>query len=365
MNGFIVSSDALKSALKHLAVSVPANPVLPALSCVMVASGSGSVELTTTNLELTITQSVLAEVKGEFKFLVPFEFLSKIVAVTPTQPISFKATAKTLTCTTDDDTFLQDLSMEADQFPKSPSIPKKAESLQFTHDDIKFMVAAKESAASDDLRPALSAVCLELGKQDSYVVSTDAHLLYRRRISHTVQEPVKLLVVTKAIAAIKTMESATVSWSDKHIRFHYAGLTVFSRLVDGAYPDYRVVIPSPAPNIRIDRLQTIDRLTRALAFTSSESNAVVVKLAEGEKRAIVKFENLDKGRSGETALPLIENQSTVPAFSVNAKKMITVLSQAAGADEVYLHLRDKNKAILVTGADDEDYTGLIMPMVMN
>lgn len=59
MNGFIVSSDALKSALKHLAVSVPANPVLPALSCVMVASGSGSVEMTDAFRNLIVHMAVI------------------------------------------------------------------------------------------------------------------------------------------------------------------------------------------------------------------------------------------------------------------------------------------------------------------
>jgi DNA polymerase-3 subunit beta len=80
MKKIIISTDALKPALSKLGQAVNPKSVLPVLLNLYCRVTENQVELIATNLEITIYYRLQCAAKEAFDFLIPFDFLNKIVS---------------------------------------------------------------------------------------------------------------------------------------------------------------------------------------------------------------------------------------------------------------------------------------------
>lgn len=156
--------------------------------------------------------------------------------------------------------------------------------------EIEIMDIASEFVASDELRPVMAQVCVG----SHFVVSSDAHILYYRKIGIT--ENIEVLFDKRVIKLMRLFPTTTfkigkttgkflcaesddmIIWWRSDINDH---LTVFSdTAVRSLYPNWRTVLPTVEHTVILPVKETIEALD-AIKFAANQASWLVVSKIQG------------------------------------------------------------------------------------
>lgn len=117
-----ISPQQLGAGLNSVGRAVSSRVTLPILNNVLVAARGGSLQLTATNLDLTIHHSLAAEVEEEGEVTVPARMLSEFVSALPEQPLRWQLDTAHQTVSLQSGRFDAHIrGVDAKEFPPSPT----------------------------------------------------------------------------------------------------------------------------------------------------------------------------------------------------------------------------------------------------
>lgn len=362
MKKFIISSDALKPALKKLSLAINVRPTLPVLANIYCIVTKSYVELITTDLELTISCKLPAETKDEFEMLLPFDFFNKLINLVKSSPVVIELVDKKKAVITGDneDYNLNSLD-DLKAFPELPSLPKK-NVIALKEDFIEMLNTAMITVMHDEMKPAMQMTCFDMQSKESFLVSTDTHVMYKHKVPVASKEPDQLLFSSKLAAAMEGLKDIELSWTQKQIAVKSDTVTIWLNRTEGKFPNYNSVIPKHDANLKVNKALLNDALNKA-CLSSSASKHTNVYLNREPGKIHLEFDDPDFERKGHLVIAG-EYSGDTEMIGINAKKLITVLKQV-DADEINLHIGSATKAVLVSAEEDEGYLGLIMPLMPN
>lgn len=361
MKKLVISTDTLKPALKKLSQAVNSKAVVPALTNLYCKVGQNKVELITSDLELTIFYTCECETEGApFEMLIPFDLLQKIVALTGSAPLTIQhpSSRRAKIIGVGDVYELNSLDKPED-FPKLPSVPKQ-KSFALDETFIGYLGKALLTVCKDDLRPAMTRVCLDIADGIMTVVSTDAHMLYTHKLPVESEEIEKLQVSAKMAKAMEGFKNVELSWHAKNIAVSCDNVLLVATRHEEKYPDYKVIIPKNDPNLPIERNELIHSMERASLVSVIQANLSLLKKPDS---IFISAVDEDIERKTEVEIPGTYSGS-IDAVAVCPKRMITVLHQI-DVDLVRLHIHGINSPIVITSEEDVNYLGIIMPLAIN
>jgi DNA polymerase III subunit beta len=186
---FTVDRDALADAVGWVARALPARPVVPVLTGLLLSAGqddtqspngTGFITLSCFDYEVSARVRLHAEVAEPGTVLVPGRLLGEIVRSLPAHPVSFGDDPDGVSVTCADAAFLLTPMPLAD-YPELPELPQ----LAGTADGgvLAHAIAQVTPAASrDDTLPMLTAVNLELDGTTMTLAATDRYRLAVREL---------------------------------------------------------------------------------------------------------------------------------------------------------------------------------------
>jgi len=263
---FSLSSDDMKKAFKKIGQAVNNNTVLPILKNVYCRVTSSEVELITSDLEITISYKIpAAAVEGApFEILLPYDYLNKIMSACGTMPVTIdhpSARKAKFICGTD--VFELNSLDKPDEYPKLPETPKK-NTLACDQKFIGALVNALPTTSKDELRPSMTRVLVDMKEDHAFVVSTDAHSLFRYKLDIKCEKQQQIQFNKKMVKAIEGMENITVSWTKERVALQNDIITVWCQMFEDRYPAYEVVIPAYGPNLEVKKSAVVDAMHKAL-----------------------------------------------------------------------------------------------------
>jgi DNA polymerase-3 subunit beta len=314
----------------------------------------------TSDTELTICYQLPAETKSEFEMLIPFDFFNKLIGLLKSAPVEIELVKdKKILIRCEGQDFHINSMEDVASYPKIPAEPKK--NLVTLNDQfIGYLTTALQSAMNDDMRPALSAVCMDMKEKEAFIVSTDAHIMYRHRVAFESNEPEILLFSTKMVQAIDGLKELELGWTKDKIAVKGKHIIIWGNRIDVKYPNYESVIPKAEANLNIRKSDFMDALNKA-CLSRDETKHTKIFLNREQGKIHIEFVDNDYERDGHLVVDGTYTGQT-PEIGVNAKKMLTVLGQVE-AEDIDLHISSASRAILVTSKDDTDYLGLVMPLM--
>jgi DNA polymerase-3 subunit beta len=363
MKKLIIASDALRKAMKKLGLAVSQKSILPALTSIYCKVEKDQLELITSDMEITISQTITAETKGEpFEFLLPFDFTSKLMALLGSQPITLEQVSKTgIKITADGEEYELSDTGETGSFPKIPAIPKR-NVIKLNENFVKLLNVSMLTAGKDNMRPAMTNACLDIKKKESVLASTDSYFLYTHKLPIGFEEPDQLLFSHKFAEAMDGIDELELSWTQDTIAVKSGKLVIWSRRLDAKFPNYKTIIPDHGPNLRLNRESLIDVLHKT-CLSSSETKQTDIYLKRDEGSIHFEYDDVDYGRKGHLRMNgLFEGKTE--KISLNAKKLLTLLTQIE-SDEVNLHINKPTESVLLSTEDDKEYLGLITTLKTN
>ena len=363
---FTITREQLQEGLIAVASTVPTRTTLPVLSNILVEATADGVRLAGTDLDIAVSTVVPAEIEAEGAVTLPAKKLVEIVRELPSAGIHFSASGEqqvTLECGR---SRFKLLGIARDEFPSFPTVSFD-NAWKMTSADIQNLVSHVVFAAStEESRPILNGVLWEMREDRMRMVATNGHRLARMDIPVSGgAAAADLIVPPKALEQIRKLfgpaDEIEVARSDNHLGFRAGSTHIFTRLIEGPYPNYEQVIPRDN-----DKVVTVDRQALAAAIrrvgvvASDQTHRVRLSFSSG----LVKFSvsTPDLGEAEDEIQATYDGEPLEIGF--NATYLLELL-KVMPTDEVRFTLKAPERAATMepVGWDDPaSYLCLVMPL---
>jgi DNA polymerase-3 subunit beta len=371
---FIVPSSVLLKQLTALNGVIVSNPVVPILENFLFEIKDGKLVIMASDLQTSVTAEISVDADEDGGVAIPAKMLIETLRNLPEQPVTFKV---------DDDTYSVEIISEnghyklagesATDFPKVPEL-KQSQSVELSSEVVTTAIAYTLFAVStDEMKPAMNGVYVNIKESKAIFVSTDSHRLIRYiRTDVSSNEGVEtaIIIPRKALTLLKNTlptdnTPLNLAFNKSNAFFSFGNMTMICRLIDERFPDYENVIPTNNANtLEIDRLEFIGSLRRMSIYANKSTNQVRLKMATNSLE--ISAEDIDFSNEANEKLNC-EYSGEDLEIGFNAKFLIEGLSNVS-ARHVVFKFSEPNRAAIMSPSDmdvSEDLMMLIMPVMLN
>jgi len=277
---FTIQTNILKKGLDIVNHAIASITTTPILENILIKVNFKNIVLTSNNLEMAI-EHVISEwinIETEWAFCIPSKLFTNYISLINDDEINIKLikddSLKISTTSSD----LKIKWINADEFPLIPSI-KKDISL-----DIKWEILKKSidktlfSAAEWNIRPTLAWLAIKIKWNEVVFASTDSFRLteYKTILEQNVENDFSQILPSKTANQIKSIipsaEEMKIISADSQIAFFSWNTKIFSRLLNGKFPDYSTFFPTSfSTKAEVNRIDLIWALKK-INLVSRENN---------------------------------------------------------------------------------------------
>jgi DNA polymerase III subunit beta len=343
-----ISKEQIINGLQSVQNVVSTRTTLPILSNVLLRADNDRLELTATDLDVTVVCSVEAKVKKPGASTVPVKRLFGIVRELNNAEIDLDVDDKNNCVVRSGPSFYRINGLSADEFPPLQTF-KEDKKVTLQQEILKGMLKKTSFAiSSDESRYVLNGIYISLKDHKLTMVATDGRRLALADEEADIDEKSQ----GEFIVPSKTVNELNRLLQDKgqvDLRFaeNQASFTlrdeknnsvlIITKLIEGNYPNYRQVIPAETKErIALPREEFLHALRRAEIMTSEKSNSV--KLTFGKNRMEITANSPEVGEAKESMA--VNYKGAEIAIAFNPKYMIEPLT-ALSNDEVFLEIIDE------------------------
>lgn len=369
---FVVSSTELLKTLSSISGVIAPNPLVPILENFLFELDKTLLTVTASDLQTVMVADLVVDSDETVSVAIPAKLLMETVRSLPEQPISFNINNETfgIEIITSNGRFKIAGENPMD-FPKPPQVNRSFNIELDSHILASAINNTLFATSSDDLRPAMTGVYIDINEDSTTFVATDGHRLIRyRREDIKSATPTTMILPRKALNLIKTsLPSETMpvitEFSNSNAFFSFKNIKLICRLIDERYPDYENVIPKVNPNsMVIERAKFLSSLKRIAIFSNKTTHQIRLKITSDE--LTISAEDLDYSNE---AVEKIECEYTGEEMEIgfNAKFLAEMLGNIS-SPSITLQLSMPNRAGLIIPSEkeiNEDILMLVMPVMLN
>ncbi len=277
---FKIQTDVLKKGLdvvNHATASITTTPIL---ENILLKVNFNNIILTSNNLEMAIEYVISEdlEIETEWAFCIPSKLFTSYIWLVQDDEVSIELLS-------DDSVKISTWSwkmkikwLEASEFPLIPNIREEV-SLNISWKIIKKSIdKTLFSSAEWNIRPTLAGLYVNIKDNEVIFASTDSFRLseYKTTLDENVPTNFSQILPSKTANQIKSIlwdndEVKIVSW-DNQIAFLSWNIKIYSRLLNGKFPDYSSFFPTSfstkAEVNRVDLMQALKKIN----LVSRENN---------------------------------------------------------------------------------------------
>ena len=361
---FTIPQGDLLEALSSVSNVVPARTPLPIIGNLLVEVEADAFAVSATDLDLSVTVRSAASVDEPGKVTLPARKLTDMVRALPASIVRVEGTGEHVAVECESSRFRLH-GLPAEDFPGFPKLDFDAGFNVPAGVVDRLATRTSFAASSEDTRPILNGVLWEVGEDRMQMVATNGHRLARYSMpgSNGAQESRSMIVPPKALAQVGRIfapdDELQVATDGKQIGFRGRRGEVFSRLIEGPYPNYEQVIPRDNDKrARLDKERLVGALRRMVVMASDQTHRVRLSLADDLLRFHVSTP--DVGEGTEQMPVAYEGEEIEIGF--NANYLLEVL-RFVDSDEVEMTFKAPERAAVVKPVnDDEAFLCLVMPL---
>ena len=349
-------------SLKSVQNIVAGKGSLPILQNVLIECSGNEATLTTTDLDISIMAKCVCEVEESGKTTLPVKLLFNAITKVNEGEVKLEVDANERASIIAGNAQYKIAGMSEKEFPR---LPQDADAFVYTLEKQIFKEMLRKvsyAASQDDTRRTLKGVLMSFKDLKLTMVATDGRRL--AMIEEEVEFPKDaekdIVLPSKAVAELQRSLNGAGTLSvivrKSQICFKFDGLTIYSKLIDDAYPNYRQVIPKDtAEHIAVDRQLLLDALERASVMTMDEAHSTKLIFESGKLTVMSAASDIGEAKdvvaikyAGET-IDIMFN----PSYVMDPLKAID-------EDEVTVNLNDGHSPAVITCSSKFLY--VLMPL---
>lgn len=350
---FKINRDHFSNGLAQVLNVVGSKATMPILSNVLIEAEKDHITLTTTNLDLGIRCKIKAEVKEPGSVTLPVKRLATIVRELPNVDVVFDASPNHQVKLASGGSNFKIMGIGKEEFPP---LPEFGDEKSFTLEQAELTAMLKSVAyaqSTDETRYILNGVYFNFKDGKLSLVATDGRRL--ALISKELEVPAasagSIILPAKTVGELLRMldkgEKLKISFNDRRAAFQLntdkdsSGLVdsiyLYSKVVEGNYPNYNQVIPKEThQRIKLERELFQQCVHRAALVCSEKSNSVKIKVTSNLLE--ITAQSPDFGEAHESMAIAYSGPDLQVAFN---PQFIMDPLRALTKDEVFFELKDE------------------------
>lgn len=343
-----IAKEQLISGLQAVQNIVGSRTTLPILSNVLLRTEGERLELTATDLDVTVSCSVEAKIKKGGASTVPVKKLFGIVRELNGVEIDLEVDEKNTCSIRAASSYYRINGLSADEFPPLPKF-KEDKKVSLLQETVSGMLKKTAFAIStDESRYVLNGIFFSLKDHKLTMVATDGRRLALADEEVDVGEKSQgeFIVPAKAVNELTRLLQAKgdveIKYAENQAAFTLkdekgSSILIITKLIEGNYPNYRQVIPAETKErIPLAREEFLHALRRAEIMTTDKANSV--KMTFTKNNLAITANSPEIGEARESIAVNYKGKDVAIAF--NPRYLIEPLS-ALPQDEVFFELTDE------------------------
>ncbi|MBQ7798844.1 MAG: DNA polymerase III subunit beta [Clostridia bacterium] len=354
-------SEAVNKVLK----AVSSKTISPILEGIKISAYGDSVVLSGTDLELSITKTIKAEVIDEGQTVVPGKLFGEYLRKLTTEQISLELNERNQLriSYSDSEGFIQ--CMDVLEFPELKNVDK-VEYFEVNRADLKSLINNVIFAvAVDDSRPILKGVLFEINENGMRAVALDGFrmAMANKKIISTTSN-FSFIVPARSLSEISRMldsdETVKIYVHSNNLMVDMNDTIITTRLLEGQFINYRQILNSNFnTTVNIKKSQLEDAIDRASLLSKGDKNSRVK--FDITENSLVLTSDSEIGNVKENITVSMKGADITIAFN---SKYFTDCLRATEDEYIKINFSNAISHCIVTPSENEDYLFLILPVRM-
>lgn len=342
------------------------NHSLPILGLIILEAGNNNLKIKATNLEVGLEAYLPVKVITPGNLAVNAQVFSQFLNLTTKDDdkLEMELVDNNLILKTNHSTStLKTYSTE--DFPIIPKVNTNEEITIPVTDFITGVKSVIYSAATSDIKPEIASVYI-YQQQDSLVfVSTDSFRLAEKSVKYnsSINFPPLIIPIKNINEILRVIEEENgdlkLKVSENQISFLSSNFFLTSRVINSSFPDYKQIMPKDFKT-EIEVLK--DDLTSTLKMSnifSDKFNQITIKTLESKDGFEIYAHNQEVGDNKTKVKAVITGDDILVNF--NSRYINDSLSYFTD-NKVKLCFNEKNRPLLILGANNHSFKYLVMPV---
>ena len=350
---FKINRDHFANGLAQVLNVVGSKATMPILSNVLIEAEKDQISLTTTNLDLGIRCKIKAEVKEGGAVTLPVKRLASIVLELPNVDVTLDSSPNHQVKLSSGGSTFRIMGIGKEEFPP---LPEFGDEKSYTIDQAELATMLRSVAyaqSQDETRYILNGVFFNFRDGRFSLVATDGRRLamISKEMEISPESSGSIILPAKTVAELSRLldkgEKIKINFNDRRCAFQIASgkdssglvdsIYLYSKVVEGNYPNYQQVIPKEThQRIKLERELFLQCIHRAALVCSEKANSVKLKLSSNLVE--ITAQSPDFGEAHESMAINYSGPDLQVAF--NPAFMIDPL-KALAKDEIYFELKDE------------------------
>jgi DNA polymerase III subunit beta len=357
------AKDEFAQALSLVGRAVSTRATVQVLSGVLLRVSEGQMELSATDMELSLRLSVEAQVEGEGAVVVPGRLLVDLARLLPESEVVLEHRPEqgVLEVTCGPASYKLN-TYSAEDFPKLPEVQGAQ---TFGVDSAAFLETVSRvarAASRDESRPVLTGVLVRFEGGKLIMAATDS---YRMSVKETdlaggTGSELEAIVPARALTELSRIAQDSgelqIGVQENHVVFGAGDIWLTTRRIDGQFPNYKQLLPETFEHeVALPREEFLEVVRRA-SVMAQRNSPLRLRFAEGE--VTVSAQTQDVGEAKESLPVPFSGEPLEIGFNPD---FLRDGLESVESDEVALRLISPLRPGLLY-SEPEDFSYLIMPI---
>lgn len=371
---FIVNHKQFTQALSEVSKAISTKSLIPILSGIKITADQSGITLIASNSNIFIEKFIPVSIEDEKiatilkagTIVVSAKYFIEIIKKMPSD-IAIKSKNEQIIKIQSEEITLSLNGFPADEFPNVPLIDNHAEIKIETEQLIEVFKQTVFAVAKNESRPVLTGVHIELSNNKFICAATDSHRLAIREARLSSDVKANCIVPSATISELlKLMNSNSefvyIYLSESHIIFTLGTTTLYSRLIEGKYPNISNLIPNDFKTIiNIDRKKILQGVDRSSLLASEWANNNVNLEIINESTIKISSNASQIGQISETQqIDAIQGEKQLN-ISFDGRFMVDAL-RAIKEETITLSFGGSMRPILIEAGEQSAAVHLISPV---
>jgi len=365
-----VNRDEIFKAVSRVQSIIEKRSNMPILSTILISSTDSHINLSATDLEISLQQRISAEVTSQGSITISGRKFFEILKESKSESIHIKKKDNDWLFISDDHTKYNLACLSPDEYPVfiEPEGVKTVEidSVVLSEMINKTIFSVTMEEAGFKLSGVFTEKVVIDGKQYLRMVSTDGHRLSLMDKEINKIEDLKLdsgvMIPKKGMLELNKLASdggmIQIGFKQSNCVAKKDNSLIVIRLLESKFPDYNSVIPKDVKHtIRVKKEDILYSMRKMIILTNESYRGVKITL-EGNQMEFVSI-NPDLGDVKDVIE--VEYNDERLELGFNSKYFMDVL-QAMESEIIEIGFIDNSSPCLFHGKEDAGFLGLVMPM---
>ena len=366
---FSVNQKDLQNSLNYCQGVIEKRSTLPILSNVLLEAKDDNLKITATDLDLIFIQNISnIEILEEGETTTSCSIMYDIVRkFNNEKKINFNLVSENKINLESDKSSFNLNCLKASEFPITETNIRENEFTLSSKKLLKLINKCKFAVSNDETRHYLSGIFLHISDNEDKkfltAVATDSH---RMAISKTLlSDEIKfepIILPKKTILQLCSLlddydGDVKISNIKSKIKFEFNNTILFSKLIDGKFPNYLQVIPKDnQKKLEIDLKPFLTSVDRVASVSLDKKDGLKMNLANNNLNLSVNNSNSGDGK--ESLSVKFDHELDI---SFNPRYLIDVASSMDG-NKIEIYFKESGSPALIKDPSDFDSIYVIMPM---